>query len=283
MLQQCVAKKMSWASGRTTTRTEDLAYCLLGLFNIQMALLYGEGSNAFARLQEEIVRQTDDESIFAWGLPLGLEHEGWKWDAVKDPGGMLLRCPSVLAPHPKCFQHQGRAHLAGNMKRQPYRITNKGLEFRSQALELFNPRLSSRKVVVIELNCGNIVSAGGEQQQPRDRSCLMALHENHQDRYERLELDPRRATTQWYGDEYLWHYISGQDAERTSMTPVESVPFYIQAMSSARSVGRSYFDDKNFLTLSKLLAEKEKRRSRALQGSSSRDEYAPHEWRRRGH
>jgi len=46
-----VAQRMSWASERETTRTEDLAYCLLGIFGVNMPLLYGEGSKAFLRLQ----------------------------------------------------------------------------------------------------------------------------------------------------------------------------------------------------------------------------------------
>ena len=63
----CTAKKMSWAASRTTTRKEDLAYCLLGIFDVNMPLLYGEGNKAFVRLQEEIIRQSGDLSIFAWG------------------------------------------------------------------------------------------------------------------------------------------------------------------------------------------------------------------------
>jgi hypothetical protein len=62
-----VAQKMSWAAGRDTTREEDRAYSLLGIFNISMPLLYGEGPKAFSRLQEEILKETDDHSIFAWG------------------------------------------------------------------------------------------------------------------------------------------------------------------------------------------------------------------------
>jgi hypothetical protein len=62
-----VAQRMSWASNRTTTRLEDCAYSLLGLFEINMPLLYGEGNRAFQRLQEEILRVSDDESLFAWG------------------------------------------------------------------------------------------------------------------------------------------------------------------------------------------------------------------------
>ncbi|KAM5531623.1 hypothetical protein V8D89_014709 [Ganoderma adspersum] len=62
-----VAERMAWASNRETTRPEDEAYCLMGLFGIYMPPLYGEGKNAFLRLQEEIVRRLDDPSIFAWG------------------------------------------------------------------------------------------------------------------------------------------------------------------------------------------------------------------------
>ena len=61
-----VAKRMSWASRRTTTRPEDMAYCLFGLFDINLPPLYGEGPRAFRRLQEEIMKQADDHSIFAW-------------------------------------------------------------------------------------------------------------------------------------------------------------------------------------------------------------------------
>jgi hypothetical protein len=62
-----VAKRMSWASERVTTRTEDQAYCLLGIFDVFMSQLYGEGRNAFRRLQEEIMKRTGDQSILAWG------------------------------------------------------------------------------------------------------------------------------------------------------------------------------------------------------------------------
>ncbi|KAF9738960.1 het domain containing protein [Paraphaeosphaeria minitans] len=61
-----IAERMSWASYRQTTRIEDMAYCLLGIFDIQMPLLYEEGEKAFIRLQEEIVKTTDDYSLFAW-------------------------------------------------------------------------------------------------------------------------------------------------------------------------------------------------------------------------
>jgi hypothetical protein len=58
--------RMSWACGRFTTRKEDEAYCLLGIFDVHMPLLYGEGARAFIRLQEEILRRSEDMSLLLW-------------------------------------------------------------------------------------------------------------------------------------------------------------------------------------------------------------------------
>ncbi|KAK7190833.1 uncharacterized protein CC84DRAFT_1186289 [Paraphaeosphaeria sporulosa] len=66
----CVAQKMAWAAKRQTTREEDTAYCLFGLFQINAPLLYGEGGMcAFERLQEEIIKKTNDLTILAWMNP----------------------------------------------------------------------------------------------------------------------------------------------------------------------------------------------------------------------
>ncbi|KAI0373992.1 HET-domain-containing protein [Pilatotrama ljubarskyi] len=66
-----VARRMSWASRRNATRVEDKAYSLLGIFGVYLSPIYGEGSNAFIRLQEEIIRTIPDQSIFATsrGMP----------------------------------------------------------------------------------------------------------------------------------------------------------------------------------------------------------------------
>jgi len=61
-----IASRMSWAAGRSTTRIEDTAYSLLGIFDINMPMLYGEGERSFIRLQEELLRTSDDQSLFAW-------------------------------------------------------------------------------------------------------------------------------------------------------------------------------------------------------------------------
>ena len=57
---------MSWAACRTTTQVEDRAYSLMGLFDVNMPMLYGEGKKAFHRLQLEIICTSNDQSIFAW-------------------------------------------------------------------------------------------------------------------------------------------------------------------------------------------------------------------------
>lgn len=66
--KKTIAQRMSWAAHRQATRTEDLAYSLLGIFDINMTMQYGEGNGAFVRLQKEIMRNTDDLSLFAWSL-----------------------------------------------------------------------------------------------------------------------------------------------------------------------------------------------------------------------
>jgi hypothetical protein len=62
---------MSWVAKRQTARLEDIAYCLLGIFDVSMPLVYGEGVKAFTRLQLEIMKTSADHSIFAWTSSTG--------------------------------------------------------------------------------------------------------------------------------------------------------------------------------------------------------------------
>ena len=61
-----IAQRMSWAANRVTTRVEDRAYSLMGLFDVNMPMIYGEREKAFLRLQQNIIQKSKDESIFAW-------------------------------------------------------------------------------------------------------------------------------------------------------------------------------------------------------------------------
>lgn len=106
-----IAQRMSWASGRTTTRPEDLAYCLMGLFDVNMPVLYGEGEKAFIRLQQEIIKESDDQSISAWrDEPVSLTYSG------------------MLATRPAAFAgSQNVDHVFSVDNRTPYSMTNKGV------------------------------------------------------------------------------------------------------------------------------------------------------------
>ncbi|KAK1486997.1 HET domain-containing protein [Colletotrichum abscissum] len=61
-----VGRRMSWAADRKAKKEKDRAYSLLGIFGVSMPLRYGEGNRAFIRLQEEIIKETNDMSLFAW-------------------------------------------------------------------------------------------------------------------------------------------------------------------------------------------------------------------------
>jgi hypothetical protein len=125
----CVAKKMSWAAHRKTTRSEDAAYSLLGIFNINMPLLYGEGTRAFIRLQEEIIRRSSDDSIFAWGLLAGLERSiEYTADilALQVPNS---RCSTtaIFARSPSDFQDCGGMDFTSR-ESSGFNSTNLGLQ-----------------------------------------------------------------------------------------------------------------------------------------------------------
>ncbi|GIZ45059.1 hypothetical protein CKM354_000824300 [Cercospora kikuchii] len=151
-----VARKMSWAARRVTTRPEDLAYCLLGLFDVNMPMLYGEGMlKAFMRLQQEIIKKSDDKSIFAWG-----------WDL---PGEFGLAWYGLLAPSPAPFEKCGEIVVdEGNFENKyPYEMTNQGLSLKSKA-EL----LGSEKYL-IDLDCMKL--ATNEDGHLRRHRCYLIL------------------------------------------------------------------------------------------------------------
>jgi hypothetical protein len=109
-----VAQRMSWVANRDTTREEDMAYCLMGLFDISMPILYGEGlSKAFRRLQEEIIKQSADQSLFV--------HDR----AIKDTRHR------ILADSPKCFAGCGNViNFAAewNANAGSYSMSNRGVQ-----------------------------------------------------------------------------------------------------------------------------------------------------------
>ncbi|EPE30464.1 hypothetical protein GLAREA_03431 [Glarea lozoyensis ATCC 20868] len=123
----CVAKRMSWASDRETTRVEDAAYCLLGIFDVNMPLLYGEGDRAFIRLQEEIIKSCDDDSILAWGLDTEADDDFDVPEKIMDAvyGGATPE--ETLAPSPEYFRDCHELKYAAASP-SPFVMTNLGLQ-----------------------------------------------------------------------------------------------------------------------------------------------------------
>lgn len=114
-----VANRMKWASKRQTTRPEDMAYSLMGLFGVNMPLLYGEGGvRAFLRLQEQILQDTDDQSIFAWQLKS--EDEG----GLESMHGLLATSPTYFEDVRSIYLIPTGFQSAGSI---PWTMTNKGL------------------------------------------------------------------------------------------------------------------------------------------------------------
>jgi hypothetical protein len=124
----CVAKKMLWASHRKTTRLEDIAYCLLGIFDVNMPLLYGEGDRAFLRLQEEIIRRSDDDSILAWGLEPEMDHpQGLISESVSYEMAEWYSSRDVLASSPEDFKNcASLEYTSGSIS--PFTMSNVGLQ-----------------------------------------------------------------------------------------------------------------------------------------------------------
>jgi hypothetical protein len=126
----CIATKMSWMAGRKTTREEDIAYGMLGIFSVFLAPRYGEGMTAFMRLQQNLQTRTSDESLYAWRMPqpsdvksFGIERNpGMTWG----PGEWGL-----LAPTPHWFRGCGNVTIDGgpwiNRTVDSFRPTPEGL------------------------------------------------------------------------------------------------------------------------------------------------------------
>lgn len=110
--QTSVAERMSWASKRSTTRKEDIAYSLLGIFEINMAMLYGEGEKAFIRLQEETMKNSNDQSLFCWGL-----------HAESEDSSLFARSPADFAGSNNIMQRSGKQ----GSHQSHYSMTNEGL------------------------------------------------------------------------------------------------------------------------------------------------------------
>lgn len=151
-----IATRMSWQARRQTTRAEDLAYSLFGIFDVGLDLRYGERDKAFKRLQEQIINSHPlDESILAWtSKELGDDKQ-----------------PGILAPRPDCFKDSAKLTVASPshkyVPRTTYHLSSKGLEISvrmgtktrlffgngSNDMIFFGEALTRRNKLDVTLNC----------------------------------------------------------------------------------------------------------------------------------
>ena len=61
-----IREKLRLASTRRTTRVEDSAYSLLGIFSMSLSVVYGEGDKALGRFLAQLLTSSGDTSILAW-------------------------------------------------------------------------------------------------------------------------------------------------------------------------------------------------------------------------
>ncbi|EPE33500.1 HET protein [Glarea lozoyensis ATCC 20868] len=137
MLSMSIAQRMSWASRRVTTRAEDEAYCLLGIFDVNMPMLYGEGRKAFFRLQEEIIRISPDLSIFAW--------------TSKKPPGDDEQAPvacSMFASATDDFAESGTFVAVNAQSTNDFSISNQGIKVHTRLALQKVPRQQGYRYVM---------------------------------------------------------------------------------------------------------------------------------------
>ncbi|KAF9482956.1 hypothetical protein BDN70DRAFT_990736 [Pholiota conissans] len=84
--------RMQWAAFRKVTREEDMAYSLMGIFDVSISIAYGEGAErAFYRLLEEIIRSTPEGAL-----------DLFNWAGSHS----LFRNTSILPSNPRHYLHR---------------------------------------------------------------------------------------------------------------------------------------------------------------------------------
>ena len=137
-----IARRMSWQASRSTTRSEDLAYCLMGLFDVHMPMLYGERTRAFIRLQEEIMKGSDDQSLFVWRARCDDDRHG------------------LLADSPAAFRDSGdivplRGLSSERDRQESHAMTNRGLR-----IELPCRQVVDTDARMMQLDCQSQLVSG---------------------------------------------------------------------------------------------------------------------------
>lgn len=177
--QASIGERLSWAAKRKTTRKEDEAYCLLGILQLNMPLLYGEKEKAFFRLQQAVMQQSTDKSLFAWTLPTGSG----------------TSCEGMLAPSPKAFAMSLGFDIPCYADGSVTTLNSRGLHLRGRAVKVpaeeFNQHVRSvggRSVVEVKSDVYFLRFRDTSPGFPR-QSLIVALAKRFDDQFQRVCID----------------------------------------------------------------------------------------------
>lgn len=212
-----VAQRMSWAASRQTTRKEDAAYCLLGIFNTTMTMIYGEGGDrAFRRLQEEIMKRTGDHSILAWGLS-GEESNTTVTSESVVSAGVLATAPSDFANSGHIVTRRQDASPVNAFEisvgrlgiRLPLHTTSAGETF---VLLSCGPAQTREEVVGIPVHKISSDAASTEYLRPQGRYSVLlpkpALQTSTANRLH-IQIERQRKGRERKGPRQFWLHIDG--------------------------------------------------------------------------
>ncbi len=224
-----IAQRLSWAAKRVTKRKEDMAYCLLGIFGITMPLIYGEGDQAFRRLQEEIVKRwSDDDSILAWAFRPVEGLVGANERVNRSPGQALAAAVSDFAD---CGNIVSRGDFFNSFEISSGRVRIK-LALRTTSvggtygLLHCGPEESSEQVVAIPLVPTSSSGLVNEYVRPQGSASILLDKEGLSDPPELIYIqqEPKKEA-QTRVNRPSWFYIedlSDADLELVDVEPSES-------------------------------------------------------------
>lgn len=216
-----VAQRMSWAASRATKRVEDRAYSLLGIFDVNIPMLYGEGQKSFQRLQEEIIKQTRDDSVLAWGFGLSVPAEA----------SHLFMLASALAPSPSAFLRCGNIlsqsnpqtsskwlHVAGDTAQIQIHLHN---DSNSRVFGLLRSRVEGCLDQAIAIPLSKISSSMniGEYVRPQDRSPILVQNAGRNDQVQTIRV--HLSSTALNDEQSGWLYVEEDEEAKVDLMEVK--------------------------------------------------------------
>ncbi|KAF8961870.1 hypothetical protein BDZ97DRAFT_1733502 [Flammula alnicola] len=133
-----ISRRMVWAAKRTTTRGEDRAYSLMGIFSVTFTIAYGEGvERAFFRLVEQILNSYRNIlDILNW---------------ARMPVSSQIHSSNMLPSRPECYLERATNLSLQGIEQTPSKpmiLTHLGLRVRLLIVDADTPPSEDSKVLL---------------------------------------------------------------------------------------------------------------------------------------